>query len=960
VQNRKPPRGGPPRHDTAPSHHTPVVLALGAVLSGSALIAQANSMMTINSSTTSSVTLSSGADIWFQSTGTIDTASLPALVISTGDTNATVSLSAGASVSSGLGYGVENQGQLNQITNNGTISGGTAAIYNNGAINQITNSGLISASIAINSTGSFGIISNSGTIAGAIVNTSSDALTLMGGTGAVYGTFTGLSGMGSITNPNSNLVLANGNVLMNDNINVGTNTVNNTGATLLYDRSASVTGNYSQSAGTLDLSAGATLSVSGTASIRGGTISSTLQSYANYLAGETITVLSAGTLVMSGGVDTVSRPTGIDVDWQSSGSALSLEFNADYIGSSLASTAVTGTISSAYGAYIAASGSLGTLSVASNGLLAGSLYAIENLGSLGTINNAGTITGNIDLGSSVVTIVGASGTQTGSLTGGTLSASAGQLYLQGGNLLLDDNVTLASGTGTLTSGGGTLQLDSPHTLSGNYAQLASETLLIGVADNAVATGSASTDSGYGRLIVSGSASIAAGSSIALTKTGSSYRFATGQRYVVMVANSSGTQYNASSLNVSAQGYGGTISGAAVADGSNSDLVLTLSSGGSSTPDNLASQYNPHQALAGLFDYSGTQSALLNLYNAAAAIGSSSEANTAGAQLSPVGTAVANSQVSMAVNGAATDVVRNRLDQLRGGGSGLSSGDDTLDHSVWGQLFGGTIQQGDRDGVSGYRASYAGMMVGADAPLNDRWTTGIALSFSNSTQSASGANSGNWVHSHAYGAHGYAGYDAGRWYLNLDASVDRLEYSSLRQVDFSGFTGDALGQFHGLQYSTSAEAGWPIKLSGWRDTVLTPSLTLAYTHLDQSAYTESGGNGAALAVNGVSDSSMTSLLGVRLERGFLTQWGLLTPYTQLGWRHEYIDSRLQTTASFAADSSGATGFTSVGATPLRDSAVLALGATLVKTQRLSFSGRLQFDSGASYAAESVELTMRYRF
>jgi len=171
---------------------------------------------------------------------------------------------------------------------------------------------------------------------------------------------------------------------------------------------------------------------------------------------------------------------------------------------------------------------------------------------------------------------------------------------------------------------------------------------------------------------------------------------------------------------------------------------------------------------------------------------------------------------------------------------------------------------------------------------------------------------------------------------------------------------ANGAYNGTQYSASAEAGWPIKIVGWHDTTLTPIVNLTYSRLEQSGYTENGGNGAALKVNSVGDNSVTSQLGARLEHKYETRWGAMSSYAQLGWRHEYLDTRLQTTANYAADTSSATSFTNKGAAPLRDKGVLALGVTLAKSQQLSVSGQLQFDGGNGYQAYGASLTLRYRF
>ena len=711
---------------------TSPALALGAALSGWALVASANSTTTIVGSTTSYYGMSGAENFEFSSTGTITTAHSPGLDVDSSVTNSTITLDVGGRLHSSGGTGLLNNGQVNLIDNNGTISSAATAIDNQSSISQINNTGLISGPNAIVNSGTLGAIHNAGTISGNISSSSSAVLTITGGSGNAVGTFTGTGGsIGTITNSSGNIQFTSGNLLLNDIILVGSNTVSNSGAALQVNNQLSITGNYSQSA--------------------------------------------------------------------------------------------------------------------------------------------------------------------------------------------------------------------------------ASTLLIGVSDGASATGSAGADSGYGRLTVSGSANVAPGSSVALVRTGSTYSFAQGQRYVVIVANSSGTNYNASSLNYSATGYSGPITGAAVADGGNSDLVLTL---GNSAPVNGATVNNASSALGGLFNYTGTQPKLLNLFNAAAAIGSdSATANTVGSQLSPIGVASANFLVSAVSSHAAASVVHSRLGQIRGG---MSSGDAALDSTVWMQMFGSHINQGERDGLSGYHANFSGLMIGADRPVGDRWQAGAALSYSTSSLKELGAYQGSSVDSQAFGIHGYAGYDADNWYLDLDASIGKAHYDSQRLVDFPGFYGVANGTYSGTQYSVSAEAGWPIQLGGWHDTTLTPFVNLTYFRLEQSGYTESGGNGAALTVDSVGDDSVTSQLGARLEHKYDTRWGAAAAYVQLGWRHEYLTTHLQTTAYYAADASGATSFTNTGAAPLRDKGVLALGVTLAKSQQLSVSGQLQFEGCDSYRTYGANLTLRYRF
>src|SRR5450830_1440683 len=235
-----------------------------------------------------------------------------------------------------------------------------------------------------------------------------------------------------------------------------------------------------------------------------------------------------------------------------------------------------GTISGAYGIY-----NSGTITSLSNsGLITGTSYAIYNTanGTISSFTNSGTIAGTIrNLSSRDLSINGGTGSTFGTLTGlssgiGTITNTASNVVFASGNQLLNDNINV--GTHTVSNLAGTLQVNNHLTITGNYSQASAATLQIGVANGATSNG-LDSDTGYGRLYVSGTSAIASGSTVSLTKLNNSYAFATGQRYVVIETTGAAT-YNASALNYSVSGY--AVTGASVADSTNTgatDLVLTL-------------------------------------------------------------------------------------------------------------------------------------------------------------------------------------------------------------------------------------------------------------------------------------------------------------------------------------------------------------------------------------------------
>jgi len=630
----------------------------------------------------------------------------------------------------------------------------------------------------------------------------------------------------------------------------------------------------------------------------------------------------------------------------------------------------SGTISGGTG--VSNSGTIGTLT--NTGTITGTTNAISNSGTLGPIaNNGGIIAGNItNTAGQNLTITGGAGATFGTLTGsgsgigagniGLITNTASNLVFSAGNQLLNDNINVTGRTAI--NSGSVLQINNTITVTGNYTQNAAATLNIGVANGAVAGGVVSTDSGYGRLIVSGVATFDAGTSIALKKL-STYSFAQGQRFVVVQANNGNAQYNASLLNYSADGYSGAISGASVTDSDNNaktDLLITLgaSSSGSTSPNISATAPDAVSALSGLFRYGGTNANMLNMFNAAAALGSTADANRAGAQLSPAANTASTVQSAQVSTQAVLNVTSSHIDTLRtaqAAGSGVSTGERASDVALWGQAFGGQANQGNRAAGSGYRAGYSGLLIGADTAPSDQWRIGGVFSYADTSVNGGGDNTGSSAHIKAYGLTGYGGYTAERWYLNLSGGIVQQKYNTLRSVAYTGFSGNAAGQFDGTQYVASALAGYPIRLDAM--TTLTPIAGLTYSRLRQDAYTETG-SVAALHVNSSSTSSVKSDLGAKLERSFKTSYGEVTPSAQLSWRHEYRDTSVQSVANFAADASGATSFTTQGAAANKNTGVLVLGATLARSRNLTLAARYTMEAARGYTAQTADVRLRYQF
>jgi outer membrane autotransporter protein len=638
-------------------------------------------------------------------------------------------------------------------------------------------------------------------------------------------------------------------------------------------------------------------------------------------------------------------------------------------------------------------GSIGAL--VNSGLISSSCNAISVTanGSMQSLHNWGMIAGNVSYETShELLISGGAGDAPGTLTGasgalgsadiGWLRAASNVRFLAGSQLL-NDHIDV--GSHSVINDAAHLRIDNRITINGNYQQERAATLVIGVARDARATGavgsSASGDSGYGQLRVNGNASMAAATSVALVANGG-YPFVAGQRFVVMRADSA--SYNADALQYSARGFNGVIRGTSVTDGAQQLLLLSLSAGAgadnggcdcgnadafdATTPEdddrvstdwiNVADNRHAIEALDAVSRYQGIEDDMLDVYNPMLTLITRHPANRGGSQLTPVALVHAAGQAARATVTGVFQATAEHIDQARMARmSGISSGESSAQPAVWGKAFGGRVTQSEHDGAAGYHGNFRGMMVGTDALVNDHWWVGGLGSYATTVAANEGHNIGSSVNINAYGLTLYGGYDGRPWHVNFIAGISRQQFSTVRAVSFAGFSDRPAGNFSGMQYQVSVQAGVPLTLSA--TTRLLAMSGLSYNHLRQGGYTEQGG-GAALQIRAAATSSLKGELGGRLEQFVTTRYGNIIGSLQLGLRHEFHAFRLRSDIGFVADESDATSFVTSGVTPIRDTRVTALGLTLTRGKHLTIASSFSLERGQGFVSQSADIRVRWLY
>ena len=283
------------------------------VESGGVITASIDGILIRGGAVLDELTVKSGGSISGSSVGIVNFGSTTSMTIDgsvsgrTGIENASLigMLTNSGTITSTTGVGIRNYTTILSLTNHGRIGSGGTGLYNSGTLSAVTNSGTIQGTteaIYNTSTGILGSIANSGVIAGGIRNDAARDLTINGGSDESYGTLTGASGgigaadVGTILNTASNVVFGSGNILLNDAINVGANSVINNGATLKLANPISITGAYQQTGGGLVAQAASPssygyLAVSGPASVANASI---VISGAGLASGNSFTIVRSG------------------------------------------------------------------------------------------------------------------------------------------------------------------------------------------------------------------------------------------------------------------------------------------------------------------------------------------------------------------------------------------------------------------------------------------------------------------------------------------------------------------------------------------------------------------------------------------------------------------------------------------------------------------------------------------
>ena len=212
-------------------------------------------------------------------------------------------------------------------------------------------------------------------------------------------------------------------------------------------------------------------------------------------------------------------------------------------------------------------------------------------------------------------------------------------------------------------------------------------------------------------------------------------------------------------------------------------------------------------------------------------------------------------------------------------------------SVWTAGFGGS-QNTDGNAATGSNnttSSVYGTAVGADYLFSPNTIAGFALAGGGTNFSV--ANSGTG-HSDLFQAGAYVRHTEGAAYISAALAYGWQDITTNRTVAIGGI--DQLrAEFDANAYSGRVEGGYRF-VAPWVGGVgITPYAAGQFTTFDLPSYAEQALSGAgtfALAYGAKDVTDTRSELGIRTDKSFAVQGGILILRTRFGWAHDYDPDR----------------------------------------------------------------------
>jgi len=364
--------------------------------------------------------------------------------------------------------GVSNAGTIGGLGNSGILNGGWTGVFNSGTIGTLGNTGTISGgTLGVCNDGTIGALSNSGTISSRTVGIYNDGtIETFTNSGMISGGYAGIHNVGAIG------VLSNLQGAVENNALTYTGTLASS-YNVIIDSSTNY-GELAVSSITGEMAFG----IDSSSRLTAGTLTDVLQGFGTLSGYVTNTTGTVGQFSYALVADTLQSG-----DWNLvlTHTLAYGTINYDSISTLTNSGTLSGTI-----AGLLNSGITGVLTNNSGNTITGGSTGVRNIGSIGSLVNAGAITGPIGIkntsvgaigGSNVATAINNSGSISSLVNSGTISGTAAGIYNQGGVIGGAAFATAINNSGLISS------LVNSGTIIGSAVDINNNSGTIGVLNN---------------------------------------------------------------------------------------------------------------------------------------------------------------------------------------------------------------------------------------------------------------------------------------------------------------------------------------------------------------------------------------------------------------------------------------------------------------------------------------------
>ena len=274
-------------------------------------------------------------------------------------------------------------------------------------------------------------------------------------------------------------------------------------------------------------------------------------------------------------------------------------------------------------------------------------------------------------------------------------------------------------------------------------------------------------------------------------------------------------------------------------------------------------------------------------------------------------------------------------------------------TLWADGFGGWGEVSGNANAASVNTTVGGVFGGVDVAVLDNVRVGLVGGYSRTSFDIDARSSQGSMDNYDIGLYAGAQFDAVA--LRGGASYTWHDMSVSRSVLFPGFYGANDGDYTLGTTQLFGEIGYDMSVGAY---AFEPFVGLAYVRISGDDFTESGTLASALSVDGASQGTFYSTLGVRAATTFTVAGRTLTTSATLGWQHAFGDTNSSADMLFA--NGGATSFAIQGVPIAEDVALvgLGLGYQLSDGAALQFNYSGQLSDQANQNTFSAQLSLKF--